>query len=296
MSELDEIITNQKRGDARQSEQDFDVDAWAQKKRTEREGLFSLLDSTAESLGNPDALRGYLDVQSRFMRMSANNALLVSAQCPQATELASFDDWKAKDVSIKGGQKAIAMFEQGGAYTREDGSEGHYMNVTKMFDISQTTAEAGTPERPTVDSRELLKAITANSGTRIEMSDDLPENRAAVYDLNSNTVFVRRGMEPNTLIMSITNELAVASLCRDGSNPRDNGMAAYAASYMLCKRYGVDTSRFNLSQLSQAFSSLDAKGIRDQLGKARNAAEGISYQMEKTLNPQARSEKNVDPR
>ena len=41
---------------------------------------------------------------------------------------------------------------------------------------------------------------------------------------------------------------------------------------------------------------MDAKGIRAELTKARNAAESVNYQMDKTLHPQQRSEKAAGAR
>lgn len=280
--------------DSRANDNDFDVEAWAQKKQSERDSVFAALDEHAVKVGtNPDALRSYLDVQSRFTSLSANNALLVSAQRPDATQLASFDDWHKQEVSILAGEKAIAILEQGGSFTRDDGTEGRYTNIGKVFDISQTSAEVTKTEAAPRDIRDLLKSLAAHQSASIEMTDDLPDGRPAMYEQESHTVYVRRGMDGNDMFLTLTRELSTAALCRDGSTPTENSVASYAASYMLCKKYGVDTRSFNLEQLSRALGTLDAKGIRQQLGRARNTAEGISYQMEKTLNPQQRTDKNA---
>lgn len=37
------------------------------------------------------AFQPYLDVQARFDRYSVSNAVLIAAQCPEATRLADFD-------------------------------------------------------------------------------------------------------------------------------------------------------------------------------------------------------------
>ena len=48
----------------------------------------------------------YLDVQARFDLYSVSNAILIAAQCPEATKLADFDTWKADGVYVKRGQDA----------------------------------------------------------------------------------------------------------------------------------------------------------------------------------------------
>ncbi len=277
-------------------ENEFNKAAWAQQKQAERDTVFATLDSAASRMGSdPNALRQYLDVQSRFMKMSANNAILITAQRPEATQLASFDTWKEQGAKITAGEKGIAIFEQGAAFTREDGSEGHYTNVTKVFDISQTDAKPA-PEEPHPDVQTLIKSLTANSPVRIEVSDKVPEGRTAVYKPEAKAIFVKEGASGPTLFAELSRALATQSLCRNGSTPKDNGLAAFAASYMLCKKNGIDTRGFALDKLSGALGSMDAKGIRAELTKARNAAESVNYQMDKTLHPQQRSEKAAGAR
>lgn len=274
----------------------FDKEAWAQRKQEERDSVFAMIDSRAKELGiSTEALRQYLDLQGRFMRMSANNVLLISAQCPQATELAGFDDWKARNVSINAGEKAITVLEAGSTYTREDGTEGRYTNVAKVFDISQTNAEPKAAP-PAHDAAALMRAISAHSPAHIEMVDNLPDGRHTLYQAENNTVFITRGLDADTIFPSVAHDMAMASLCRDGGAQRNNAAAAYAAAYMLCAKYDMDTSRFSVDKLSESFCGMESKDIRDVIGRARNAAENVSYQMEKTLNPQQRTEKNTDAR
>ena len=291
MPNFDDVFTSKGTPD-----ENFDAGAWAQKKQAERDGVFSLLDTSAQRLSQPAALKSYLDVQSRMMNLSANNALLVSAQCPDATKLATFDDWRKQRATVNSGEKAISILSQGSSYKRDDGTEGHYTDIGKVFDISQTDAPKTAAEVPPPDPRTLLSSLSSHQCAAIELSDNLPDKKVAQYNHENNTIYVRRGVDPANLFRSITIELATAQLCRDGSSPRDNGAAAYAASYMLCGKYGIDNRGYSVEQLAKSFSGMDAKAIRDQIGKARNAAETISFQMEKTIHPQQRSEKDAKPR
>jgi len=296
MNNFDDIFSSTPTEDttAKQNDENFDVAAWAQKKQAERDSLFTMLDERAGEVSiSPDAFTQYLDVQSRFLRMSTSNALLVAAQCPDATQLASFDDWHKQDVSILSGEKAISMFELGDTYTRNDGTEGRYTNVTKMFDISQTSAEKP-PAAPAPDMRDLLKALSANAGVQIEMVDNLPDDRAALYQSENNTVFVRRGMDGNSVFIAMTTELARASMLKEGVAPAEANAAAPTAAELLCRKYGVDTSKhYNVDQLRLGYFGNGVKSIRDSLGQSRKAAESISYQMEKTLHPQQRTDRNA---
>ena len=71
----------------------FDKAEWAAQKQAQRNEAYGLIDTTcAEMEVNGDAFRQYLDVQGRFDRYSVNNAILVSAQKPEAIQLKEFID------------------------------------------------------------------------------------------------------------------------------------------------------------------------------------------------------------
>ena len=72
---------------------------YAAKKKAEKEAIYQLLDNTAlEVVQSPEKFKAYLDVQSRMDRYTANNALLMYKQFPQASQIKEFDDWAADGV------------------------------------------------------------------------------------------------------------------------------------------------------------------------------------------------------
>ena len=55
---------------------------------SQRKEAYELIDNTcSEMMASGDSFRRYLDVQGRFDRYSVANAILVSAQMPEATQL-----------------------------------------------------------------------------------------------------------------------------------------------------------------------------------------------------------------
>ena len=79
----------------------FDKAEWAAQKQAQRNEAYGLIDTTcAEMEVNGDAFRQYLDVQGRFDRYSVNNAILVSAQKPEATQLKDYSSWKQSRVYV----------------------------------------------------------------------------------------------------------------------------------------------------------------------------------------------------
>lgn len=84
------------------NDQPFDKDAWAAKKQEQRQAVYDLADSTAEAIAaDGGRFRDYLDVQSRFDRYTATNALLILAQKPEATQLRDFESWRSTGAFIK---------------------------------------------------------------------------------------------------------------------------------------------------------------------------------------------------
>ena len=138
MSNFDDIFEGQSSG-YRREDKPFDKEAWAAKKQAERKEVYALADSTAEAIkGDGNKFRDYLDVQSRFDRYSATNALLILAQMPQATQLKDFDGWKDAGASVQKKATSIRILEPGKEYDRTDGGTGTSYDVKRVFDVSQT--------------------------------------------------------------------------------------------------------------------------------------------------------------
>ena len=105
MPNYDDLFTGQP---IQQEEQPFDKTVWAARKQAEREGVYAMIDSYVQDMGREGGLfQAYLDVQARFDLYSVSNAILIAAQCPEATKLADFDSWKASGVYVRHGADAI---------------------------------------------------------------------------------------------------------------------------------------------------------------------------------------------
>lgn len=287
MSNFDDILgTPAEKPEKQENDKPFDKESWKEKKQLEREQAYTLIDTVAEEISEDgDKFKTYLDVQSHFDRYSVGNALLITEQMPQATQFKDFDAWKESGVSIKKQQKGVTILEPGEEYTRDDGSVGVSYNVKKVFDISQTTSKD--KAKPTVnrDERLLLKALINNSPAAIKISEELPEGIGALYQPESNEIFVRKGMDASDIFHSVSQELAHAELAAQGENysRSEAGFKAYCVSYMLCKKNGIDVGGYDFRNLPDNIREADAQSIRSELSSAREAMGGISARMAKVL-------------
>ena len=77
----------------------FNKEEWAAQKQEQRKEAYELIDTTCqEMMADGGAFQQYLDVQGHFDRYSVNNAILVSAQMPEATQLKDYGSWKQSRV------------------------------------------------------------------------------------------------------------------------------------------------------------------------------------------------------
>lgn len=285
MSNFDDIFEGHS-SDYRRENNTFDKEAWAAKKQAERKEVYSLADSTAEAIkGDGNKFRDYLDVQARFDRYSATNALLILAQIPQATQLKDFDGWKDAGASVQKKATSIRILEPGKEYDRTDGSTGTSYDVKRVFDVSQTRGRVRPAPAMKLDDRVLLKALIHRTPVPIQTVDALTNNAGALYDHDQQVVFVVRNMGAEDIFRSVSKELAHVELAgmNQDYNRSDAAFAAYSASYMLCKKYGIDVSGYDFTRLPTSFRESEPQEVRAALTEMRDAASGIFARMSRAL-------------
>lgn len=292
MLNFDDLFTGQP---APQEETPFDKDAWAAKKQAEREDVYLMIDTYAHEMSiDGDLFQSYLDVQSRFDRYSVSNAILVAAQCPEATRLADFDHWKDNGVYVKRGEDAITILEPGKEYEKDDGSTGVSYNVKKVFDISQTNSRQQAAPAVNRDDRLLLKALMNNAPCRFGISNELPEGVNVAYQPKTGTIMVRQGLDAPTIFRGLAQELARAHMDRGGITCESPDFAAYSVSYMLCKRNGVSVEGFSFEHMPEGYGQMDAKALRAEAATIRDVAGEITADMNRLFAAQEKAQKNRD--
>lgn len=120
----------------------FNKEEWAAQKQAQRQEAYEMIDNTcAEMMESGDSFRQYLDVQGRFDRYSVANAVLVSAQMPEATQLKDYGKWKQSRVYVNKDAQKITILEPSKEYLRDDGTKAVSYNAKVVYDISETSAK-----------------------------------------------------------------------------------------------------------------------------------------------------------
>lgn len=92
-------------------------------------------------------------------------------------------------------------------------------------------------------------------------------------------------MSEQEIFQNLVPELVFAGYA-DGNPHYDKNEDAFhvsCASYMLCKKYGIDTSRYDFSHAPEFFGKIETQEVRAELSRARDAANAISARMAKVL-------------
>lgn len=239
---------------------------WQLREEKQRGEAYATLDKKFGefSEGRGD-MKAYLDVQSRFPFHSARNAILIGEQCPNAQRVGGYKEWASQGIEILEEEKRlpIIILEPGKAYRREDGSVGQNFFAKEVFDVSQTTARGEAQPQVNYDERLLLKGLIASSPAPIHATEELPQGRGALYDPEQNAILVKKGMDAPDIFRCVSLELANAQLARSNAeySRETEGYKAYAVSYMLCQRYGVEAGGYNISRLDGVLQGQDPKEV-----------------------------------
>ena len=261
----------------------FDKEQWAAQKQAQRKEAYELIDNTcSEMMADGESFRQYLDVQGRFDRYSVANAVLVSAQMPEATQLKDYNAWKQSRVYVNKDAQKIVILEPSKEYTRDDGTKAVGYNAKVVYDISETSAKDRQQAQEPKTMRELVSAmIDASPVPFVPVADlEIP----AYYDSKQQTIFIKTGLTEEQLFVSMAKEVSAAVFDFKHNESRDaSDFKSFCVAYMVSTRYGVDTRGFSFDRLPREFSEMDTQVFKGELGSMRDVLGEIQSDMFKSL-------------
>ena len=261
----------------------FDKEQWAAQKQAQRKEAYELIDNTcSEMMISGDSFRQYLDVQGRFDRYSVNNAILVSAQMPEATQLKEKAAWKQSRVYVNKDAQKVVILEPSKEYTRDDGSKAVGYNAKEVYDISETSAKGRQEAQEKKSMRELVSALIDASPVPFVPVADL--EMPAYYDSEQQSIFIRTGLNEEQLFVSMAKEVSAAVFDFKHNESREaSEFKSYCVAYMISSRYGVDTRGFNFSRLPKELAETDTQVFKGELGSMRDVLGEIQSEMYKSM-------------
>ncbi|MEY8483687.1 hypothetical protein AALD74_17835 [Lachnospiraceae bacterium 48-21] len=268
----------------------FNKEEWAAQKQEQRKAAYEMIDNTcSEMMADGVAFQQYLDVQGHFDRYSVNNAILVSAQMPEATQLKDYGSWKQSRVYVDKDAQKVTILEPGKEYQRGDGSKAVGYNAKVVYDISQTSAKDRQQPQEQKTMRELVSAMIDASPVSFVPVDDL--ELPAFYDSSQQTIFIKTGLNEEQLFVSMTKEVSAAVFdCKHKESRDDSDFKSFCVAYMVSSRYGVDTKGFRFDKLPKEFEGMETQEFKGELSSMRDVLGEIQSDMYKSL------EKNKPPK
>lgn len=277
---------NQKKGDYNVVSEtkpflDNSKEDWKRRKKEQLNQAYKLISEMALSLTDPNKLLEYLNVQSRFDKLSVGNALLIARQLPNAIQLKDFQTWKSENVCFKKQYPdKIFMLEPGTSYLSSSGKKITPFIVREVIDISQTDL-ALKPKSKHYDKKLVLQALLHEVNVDIKVVDDLEDNKYCKYDKNDNVVYVKRGNEYDNIISSVAKVIAKKDYEDSYYSPTsvDIEHVGECVGYLLCKKYDIETEVNNIDEIAKSFDKKNDIEVKNYLSQIKSEYDSLANKM-----------------
>lgn len=284
MSEIDDLLGTDT--NSRNNKQ-YNKNNYKEQNKKRNETYKIIDDMSFKILKDDQSFRQYLNILSRFEKYSVANCLLILEAEPNATQIKEKQEWIDKGYDIIKNAKSIIILEPNKV------NDKVYYNPKEEYDISQTNAPI--PEEKIYTDREILSALFNSLEAEKEVVDVLPNgNKGAEYVENENKLYMCRGLKSEYLLKTIIQEIAKIEI-QGIENDEMKEFKTYCISYMICKKYGLDTSKFNFSNLPNDFINKDkSKAIREELDDIRKNFATINSKIAEYFEQEAKEKKNKE--
>ena len=268
-----------------------------------KEGIKEFLDS--------DKYKDYLTKMSYLNNYSNRNLRLILAQNPEASQVASFKQWKENfGRYVKKGEKALRIFKPMTKIKKDENNQPildkngkpetvTFFGLVPVFDVSQTEGKempkaAEVKEQLTdLDYANLYRALMAiakenDVSVRFE---EMENNKHGYYSVPENQIVLRSNeMNKAQIIKTFLHEMAHAEL-HHADNPQKENLTrstaelqAESIAYVVSSYYGIDTSEYSFNYLSGW--SADKETLADleaQLDIVQQEAKSLMVRMDQAL-------------
>lgn len=270
------------------------------------------LEAGITELFESERFTAYLNTMSKFHHYSFGNVLLIAMQCPHASQVAGYHEWKKNfGRQVKKGETGITILAPCPYRRLEDVEEagpdgtsvtskkwvkriGGYRTVT-VFDVSQTEGK----ELPDITSEltgdvaqyeAMTAALCGLSPVPIEF-EDFPQDAKGYFSNTEGRIVVRPGMSQTQTFKTMIHEVAHAKL---HALPVENGIVmgsqekdrhtreveAESVAYVVCQHFGVDTSDYTFGYVAGWSRGKGLPELRASLDCIRSTAAELIDGME----------------
>ena len=266
-----------------------------------------------------DNYKNFLEGMSHFNNYSVRNIQLIKAQLPEASMVASFNEWKKRNGHVNKGEKALYVQApvtvikkdvDGKPIINSETGEKEtltYFKPVPVFDISQVSPvkgkELNLPKMGEVIPSQITKEYYQNVYRSLrdisQKENGIPirfrelEKSDGSYSLKTNEITIKKGMTYEQTLSTLIHEMAHSELHNkkslterfEGKLTRSSKeLQAESIAYVVSNHLGFDTSNDSFAYLASWSQEPDGlENLKAQLEIVQEEASSLMKRIDKHL-------------
>lgn len=273
--------------------------------QTTVEELSRCLEKGIHDVFDSEYYHQYLHAMSRFHQYSYGNVILILSQKPEASYVAGFRTWNDSfHRHIRRGEKAIRILSPVIRKNEDDEYVVCGFRPVSVFDISQTEGREIPLSLVRIldyrirDYASFIRALTMVSPAAVSFADHLSANGCFIPA--ENRICIKAGLPEAQTVKTLIHEITHALLHRNDlsgtlSEQRRREIEAESVAYIVCARFGIDTSAYSFGYIASWSENQDLSALKESLHTIQETASSFIDLMEYVLFPSERKKTQPEP-
>jgi hypothetical protein len=271
--------------------------------------LIEQLENGIKETLNGERYKAFLKLQSQFHSYSFNNAMLIYLQRPDATRVAGFQTWKNNfERHVMKGEKGISILapcpykyerpvkvinkETGKEETQTRMVEGLSCRRVTVFDVKQTEGKplpeiCNELQGNSESAARIIKAVKELSDIPV-IEKAITSGAKGYYSWLENIIVIKEGMPLDQSAKTHVHEFCHSRIhSQEVCKTLDRAtieVQAESVAYIVCNRFGLDTSEYSFEYLANWSSGKELKELKQSFDIIQKTASDIIEKMEKVIN------------
>jgi len=255
--------------------------------------LLARLEAGTLALQDSQRWTEYLAMSARFHRYSMGNVLLITLQCPEATQVAGFKTWLTVDRHVRKGEKGLRILapmmykrtglNDAGEEVTKTGLRG--FRSVAVFDVSQTDGADLPSVVSLLDGQDesgafdMLARAVKSWGWTVADADSTALGAANGMTCHqTREILIHADRPPVQRVKTLAHEIGHAILHGDDCAHRDQRglveLEAESVAYVICARLGIVSDDYSFGYVAgwtgenaQTLIRTSAERVRDAVAQ-----------------------------
>lgn len=267
---------------------------------TRQEKMAEIMEQLEVGVANVFTSENYIQLLrfwSRFHKYSFNNCILILAQRPTASRVASFQTWKKLGYPVNKGEHGIRILVPipytyqrkeakkdvlGNSIEEVVDAKGLSFRVGNVFDASQVNGKLPTLVHELQDDPKSLKIAVdqlIGASENIQYDPTLVEGNAnGYYRLDSSMIFLREGMSSMQTFKTLIHEKAHSMMHHadaESCSRQTAEVQAESIAFVVTSAFGLDTSDYSFPYIASWSDGRELKELKSSLAVIEKTAKEL---------------------